>query len=61
MRTLMLLDAKLFLDAVDRTSPFHKRAAEWLAEHLSGPRPVGCSTDTGVARYPQLSWNHPLL
>ncbi len=37
----MLVDANILLFAVDRSSPFHERAAGWLAERLNGPRRVG--------------------
>ena len=37
----MLLDANVLLFAVDATSPFHKRAADWLELQLNGPRRVG--------------------
>jgi toxin-antitoxin system PIN domain toxin len=37
----MLVDANLLLFAVDRTSPFHGRAEEWLTSRLNGRRRVG--------------------
>ena len=37
----MLLDANVLLYAVDRRSPFHATAADWLTERLNGPRRVG--------------------
>lgn len=37
----MLLDADLLLFAVDRTSPFHDAARDWLTERLNGARRVG--------------------
>lgn len=37
----MLIDANILLFAVDRQSPFHKRAAQWLTEQLEGRRRVG--------------------
>lgn len=37
----MLVDANILLFAVDATSPFHSRAADWLTEQLNGPRRVG--------------------
>lgn len=37
----MLVDANILLFAVDDSSPFHRAAAHWLAERLSGPRRVG--------------------
>lgn len=37
----MLLDANVLLYAVDRRSPFHPAAADWLTERLNGPRRVG--------------------
>jgi toxin-antitoxin system PIN domain toxin len=37
----MLLDANLLLFAVDRESPFHTPAREWLSDVLNGDRRVG--------------------
>jgi toxin-antitoxin system PIN domain toxin len=37
----MLVDANLLLYAVDRQSPFHGKAREWLEEQLTGSRRVG--------------------
>lgn len=37
----MLLDANILLFAVDRESPFHERATQWLSEQLQGNRRVG--------------------
>jgi toxin-antitoxin system PIN domain toxin len=37
----MLVDANLLLFAVDRRSPFHAAAREWLTEQLNGARRVG--------------------
>ena len=37
----MLVDANILLYSVDETSPFHRRAAEWLNAALNGPRRVG--------------------
>jgi uncharacterized protein len=37
----MLLDANVLLYAVDADSPFHDTAADWLTDHLNGPRRVG--------------------
>jgi uncharacterized protein len=45
----MLIDANLLLCAVDRTSRYHKRAAEWLTEQLNGPRRVGLPWQSLVA------------
>lgn len=45
----MLVDANLLLYAVDRTSPFHDRAAGWLTEQLNGPRRVGLPWQSLVA------------
>ncbi len=45
----MLVDANLLLYAVDRASPFHDRAAEWLTEQLNGPRRVGLPWQSLVA------------
>ena len=46
---LMLVDANLLLYAVDRKSPFHTGAAEWLTEQLNGPRRVGLPWQSLVA------------
>jgi toxin-antitoxin system PIN domain toxin len=45
----MLLDANLLLYAVDRRSPFHASAADWLTEQLNGPRRVGLPWQSLVA------------
>lgn len=45
----MLVDANLLLYAVDRSSPFHTRAAGWLTEQLNGPRRVGLPWQSLVA------------
>jgi toxin-antitoxin system PIN domain toxin len=45
----MLIDANLLLYGVDRASPFHTRAAEWLTEQLNGPRRVGLPWQSLVA------------
>jgi toxin-antitoxin system PIN domain toxin len=37
----MLIDANVLLFAVDASSPFHDRAASWLAEQMNGTRRVG--------------------
>jgi hypothetical protein len=37
----MLIDANLLLYAVDRLSPFHRRAAEWLEAAVNGTTRVG--------------------
>jgi toxin-antitoxin system PIN domain toxin len=37
----MLVDANILLFAVDETSRFHRSAAGWLTERLSGARRVG--------------------
>lgn len=37
----MLVDANLLLFAVDKTSPFHERANDWLTDALNGARRVG--------------------
>lgn len=37
----MLVDANLLLYAVDRQSPFHEPARDWLTEQLNGARRVG--------------------
>jgi toxin-antitoxin system PIN domain toxin len=38
---MIIPDANLLLYAYDSTSPFHKAAARWLSELLSGDEPVG--------------------
>jgi len=45
----MLLDASILLYAVDRASPFHRAAEEWLTEQLNGPRRVGLPWQSLVA------------
>jgi toxin-antitoxin system PIN domain toxin len=45
----MLVDANLLLYAVDRASPFHQSAAEWLTGQLNGPRRVGLPWESLVA------------
>jgi toxin-antitoxin system PIN domain toxin len=45
----MLVDANLLLYAVDRGSPFHAAAVEWLTEQLNGPRRVGLPWQSLVA------------
>ncbi len=45
----MLVDANILLFAVDRTSPFHRSAADWLTLQLNGPRRVGLPWQTLVA------------
>jgi toxin-antitoxin system PIN domain toxin len=45
----MLVDANLLLYAVDRKSPFHQAALEWLTEQLNGPRRVGLPWQALVA------------
>jgi hypothetical protein len=45
----VLVDANLLLYAVDRKSPFHPAAAEWLTEQLNGPRRVGLPWQSLVA------------
>jgi toxin-antitoxin system PIN domain toxin len=45
----MLLDANVLLYAVDRSSPFHDTAAEWLTDQLNGPRRVGIPWQSLVA------------
>jgi toxin-antitoxin system PIN domain toxin len=37
----MLVDANVLLYAVDRSSPFHERAATWIVDRLEGTRRVG--------------------
>ena len=37
----MLVDANILLFAADKSNSFHKPAADWLNEHLNGPRRVG--------------------
>jgi toxin-antitoxin system PIN domain toxin len=37
----MIVDANVLLFAVDRSSPFHRSALEWLTGVLNGPRRVG--------------------
>ncbi len=37
----MLVDANLLLYAVDESSPFHRRSADWLTAVLDGPRRIG--------------------
>jgi toxin-antitoxin system PIN domain toxin len=37
----MLVDANILLFATDESSPFHRSAADWLTEQLTGPRRVG--------------------
>jgi toxin-antitoxin system PIN domain toxin len=45
----MLVDANILLFAVDRSSPFHRPAARWLTDQLSGPRRVGLPWQSLVA------------
>jgi uncharacterized protein len=45
----MLVDANLLLYAVDRMSPFHAPAAQWLTDQLNGPRRVGLPWQSLVA------------
>lgn len=45
----MLIDANLLLYSVDRTSPFHAAAADWLTEQLNGPRRIGLPWQSLVA------------
>ncbi|MGI8627811.1 MAG: TA system VapC family ribonuclease toxin [Geodermatophilaceae bacterium] len=45
----MLVDANILLYAVDSTSPFHARAADWMSEQLNGPRRVGFPWQSLVA------------
>jgi hypothetical protein len=42
----MLVDANLLLFAVDRSSPFHARAGDWLTSALNGRRRVGLPWQT---------------
>jgi uncharacterized protein len=42
----VLVDANLLLFAIDRTSPFHERAAAWLEDVLNGSRRVGLPWQT---------------
>lgn len=37
----MLVDANILLYSVDRDSPFHVKARDWLTSALNGPRRVG--------------------
>jgi uncharacterized protein len=60
----MLLDANLLLFAVDRESPFHTPAREWLDEVLNGDRRVGLPWQSlaaflRIATHPRAS-KHPL-
>jgi uncharacterized protein len=45
----MLLDASVLLYAVDRSSPFHVVASDWLTGQLNGPRRVGIPWQSLVA------------
>jgi toxin-antitoxin system PIN domain toxin len=45
----MLVDANVLLYAVDRKSPFHQAALDWLTEQLNGPRRVGLPWQALVA------------
>ena len=45
----MLVDTNILLFATDKSSPFHRAAAEWLIEQLSGSRRVGLSWQVLVA------------
>jgi toxin-antitoxin system PIN domain toxin len=42
----VLVDANILLFAVDRESPFHAAAADWLTEQLNGARRVGLPWQT---------------
>lgn len=45
----MLVDANLLLYAVDASSPFHRRASDWMTDQLNGPRRVGIPWQSLVA------------
>jgi len=54
----MLVDANLLLFAVDSGSPYHGRAAAWLAEQLNGDRRIGLPWEsltafTRIATHPR--------
>lgn len=45
----MLVDATILVYAVDRDSPFHEAAKEWLTTALNGPRRVGIPWSASTA------------
>lgn len=45
----MLVDANIFLYAVDDQSPFHERAGRWLTDALNGPRRVAIPWQSSAA------------
>jgi toxin-antitoxin system PIN domain toxin len=45
----MLLDANLLLFAVDASSRFHERAADWLTDRLNGPARIAFPWQSLVA------------
>lgn len=60
----MLLDANLLLYAVDRSSPDHDAAADWLTEILNGAERVGLPWQTigaflRISTHPRVT-THPL-
>lgn len=60
----MLVDANLLLYAVDSSSPFHERAAEWLETSLNGPQRVALPWQS-LAAFVRISthpraWDRPL-
>lgn len=57
----MLVDANLLLYAVDRSSPFHRPAADWLTEQLNGARRVGLPWQSLVGPAVRCSRRHPDL
>lgn len=52
----MLVDANILLFAVDDSSPFHARAADWLTSQLNGQRRVGLAWQS-LAAFVRISTN----
>lgn len=46
---MTLVDANVLLYAVDQSSPFHRRASDWLTAQLNGARRVGLPWQSLVA------------
>ncbi len=62
---MIIPDINVLLYAYDTESPFHKKAAKWWAECLSGTEPVGLAavvhtSDTDFLRFPGLRCLNPL-
>ena len=55
----MIVDANILLYAVDSSSPFHNRAAQWLEAAFNGPRRVGLPWQT-IGAFLRIS-THPRL